>query len=74
MERFIELVKGKMVGELTGEEETEFLQLLENRNDLKRLFEIVFANEDKTSAQDMLDAEKAYAVHFVKMHLNNQFD
>ena len=74
MERFIELVRKKMVEELTGEEEDEFARLLGARNDLNALFEIAFANEATASAQDILEAEKAYAVHFVKMHLKNQFD
>jgi hypothetical protein len=74
MERFIELGKKKMAGGLSIQEEAELSRLLESRPDLKRLYDLVIAGPITNSEQDILDAEKAYAVHFVKMHLKNQFD
>jgi hypothetical protein len=74
MERFIELGKKKMAGTLTGEGEAELNRLLESRPDLKAVYELVFDGPTAHSEQDRLEAEKAYAVHFVKMHLGNQFN
>ena len=73
MERFIELVKKKMLGEQTAGEEEELNRLLESKAELREVYEIAFSRPASNTPQDRTEAEKAYAVHFVKMHLQNQF-
>jgi hypothetical protein len=71
---FIELGKKKMAGNLTGEEDAERIRLLESRPDLKAIYELVFNGPATSSGLDRLEAEKAYAVHFVKKHPSNKFN
>jgi hypothetical protein len=74
MGRFTELGKKKMLGELTKEEAAELDQLLQNKPELKQLYDMMFAKPEENTEKDHLEAEKAYAVHFVKMHLKNKLD
>lgn len=70
MERVNKLGKKKMLGDLFREEEAELRHLLGSKPNLVQLYELIFARPEK----DRLEAEKAYAVHFVEMQLKNKLD
>lgn len=74
MDRFIELVKKKIAGDQMQAEQDEFDLLLEGNADLNRIYSIVFSKKLRNNQYDFLEAEKAYAVHFVNMQLQNRFD
>jgi transmembrane sensor len=75
MDRFIELVQKKITGEISEFEEKEFNQLIENNDDLGKIYTALFQKSRiSTSQQEVLRAEEAYAVHFVKMQIMKKFD
>jgi transmembrane sensor len=69
MDRFIALLKKKLLEEMSGEEENELEVILNNNPDLLTIYLHCFSKEKSISSEDELNAEEAFAVHFVKMQL-----
>ena len=74
MDRFIELVKKSLTRQMSVAEKAEFDRLLENNEDLHFVNQTLFAKKSRNEKADVLDAEKAYAVHVVKMQLQSKLD
>lgn len=71
MERFIVLMKKKLLREISVEEEKEFEIILNDNPDLQTIYFQFFSKNYGMSREDELLAEEAFAVHFVKMRLKN---
>jgi len=69
MDRFIELLKKKLLQSITIEEEKEFETILNDDQDLRTIYFRFFSKNRGMSIVDELEAEEAFAVHFVKMQL-----
>jgi hypothetical protein len=69
MDRVIVLLKKKLLREMTDEEEKELEIILNDNPDLQTIYIQCFSKTNGVSAQDELEAEEAFAVHFVKMQL-----
>lgn len=69
MDRFIVLLKKKLLREISVEEEKEFEIILNDNPDLRTMYVQFFSKKHGMSAEDELEAEEAFAVHFVKMQL-----
>ncbi len=74
MERFLNLIKKKLVGEATQEDEAELSRLLYNNEERKELYTILFSKNLDKQEIDWLAAEQAYAAHYVKMQSGKQPD
>jgi hypothetical protein len=71
MDRFIELLKKKLLQVITVEEEKEFEIILNEDQDLRTIYFQFFSKNRGMNSVDELEAEEAFAVHFVKMQLKN---
>jgi hypothetical protein len=69
MDRFIVLLKKRLLREISVEEEKEFEIILNDNPDLRRMYFQFFLKNYEMSTEDELKAEEAFAVHFVKMQL-----
>ena len=69
MERFIVLLKKKLLKTITAEEEKEFDLILYHNAELRTIYNQCFSKEINFSNQDALEAEESFAVLFVKMQL-----
>ena len=69
MDRFIKLLKKKLLQSITIEEEKEFETILNDDQDLRTIYFRFFSKNSGMSSVDELEAEEAFAVHFVKMQL-----
>jgi len=69
MDRFIELLKKKLLKNMTIEDEKEFEMILNDNQDLRTIYFRFFSKSRVMSSADELEAEEAFAVHFVKMQL-----
>jgi ferric-dicitrate binding protein FerR (iron transport regulator) len=73
MDRIIYLIARQLTKEATVLETKELEQLLSEDESLNQLYKAVFAKKASESEADWLDVSQAYATHYVKMQLNNQF-
>lgn len=73
-DRFTYLTAQLLSGAITPHEREELSRLLENDEDLRKLYENLFHRPVAPTADDALLAEQAYAAHFVKMQLQDAFD
>jgi transmembrane sensor len=73
MDRIIYLIARQLTKEATVLETKELEQLLSEDESLNQLYKAVFAKKASESEEDWLDVSQAYATHYVKMQLNNQF-
>lgn len=73
MDRFIYLIARQLTKEATASEQEELEQLLLADDSMNQLYKAVFAKKATESEEDWLDASQAYATHYVKMQLNDQF-
>jgi len=69
MDRFIVLLKKRLLREISVEEEKEFEIILNDNPDLRTMYFQFFSKNYEMSTEDELAAEEAFAVHFVKMQL-----
>lgn len=69
MDRFIVLLKKRLLREISVEEEKEFEIILNDNPDLRAMYFQFFSKNYEMSTEDELEAEEAFAVHFVKMQL-----
>jgi hypothetical protein len=69
MDRFIVLLKKKLLHEISVEEEKEFEIISYDNPDLRTIYFQFFSKNYGMSREDELEAEEAFAVHFVKMQL-----
>jgi len=69
MDRFIVLLKKRLLREISVEEEKEFEIILNDNPDLRTMYFQFFSKNYEMSTEDELKAEEAFAVHFVKMQL-----
>lgn len=54
---------------MLADEEKEFERFLENDPGLKTIYDNCFSKTKTYTDEEILEAEKSYAVHYVKMHL-----
>ena len=73
-ERFFYLLKQRITGIANQDEERELNQLLEDNEEFRQLYTILFRNTSAMSEEDLLETEQAFASHSVKMQLSNMFD
>jgi ferric-dicitrate binding protein FerR (iron transport regulator) len=73
MDRIIYLIAKQLTKEATVSETKELEQLLSEDESLNQLYKAVFAKKGSESEEDWLDVSQAFATHYVKMQLNNQF-
>lgn len=73
-ERFFYLLKQRITGIANQDEEKELNQLLEDNEEFRQLYTILFRNTSAMSEEDLLETEQAFASHSVKMQLSNMFD
>jgi transmembrane sensor len=71
--RFLYLIRKKLTGEASEPELEELNSLLEANKDLEQLYKSLFSGTVINTETDWLNAQQAYAAHFVKMQVNNQF-
>jgi hypothetical protein len=71
MDRFIELLKKKLLRNMTAEDEKEFEMILNENPELRTIYFQGFSKIVDISSNAELEAEEAFAVHFVKMQLKN---
>ena len=67
MTRLISLIKKKMTGEATAEDEKELNQLAGSEEERKKLYQAIFSKAEETGDDDLTETEKAFAVHYVKL-------
>ena len=72
--RFLYLVGKKLAGEAGKSELDELDRLMKQDKELEQVYTSLFASKALLTNDDLLNAEQAYAAHFVKMQLNKQFE
>lgn len=60
MERFVELVKRKIVRQISETDEFELERLVEEDEDLKSLFDFLFVSNNESERNNNSDAMSAY--------------
>jgi hypothetical protein len=73
MERFIQLIKKKMLGDLDEADTLELDELLSNNPDYHTIFKTLFSVHPIEDPNELQQAHEAYAVHYVKMQLKELF-
>lgn len=63
------MLKKRLLREISVEEEKEFEIILNDNPDLRAMYFQFFSKNYEMSTEDELEAEEAFAVHFVKMQL-----
>ncbi len=64
----------KLIEESDLSDEQEPGRILQDNNGLDQLHDTLFFKNVVYNEADLLEAEMAYAAHFVKMQIDNQFD
>jgi hypothetical protein len=64
----------KLIEESGLSDEQELDWILQDNNGLDQLHDTLFFKNVVYNEADLLEAEMAYAAHFVKMQIDNQFD
>ncbi len=72
-EKFDYLIKRHLTNEISLKEREELLQLINEHEDLKQLYQTLFAQQVLNSDDDKVQAQQAYASHFAQMQINNAF-
>jgi transmembrane sensor len=73
-QRFLYLTARKLTGEASEPELEELERYLEENKDQEQLYKSLFSEKVVSTEVDWLNAQQAYAAHFVKMQVNNQFN
>lgn len=73
MDRFIYLIARQLTQQASSSEQRELERLLQEDDSFDQLYKAIFAAKAKETEEDWLDVSQAYATHFVKMQINNQF-
>jgi hypothetical protein len=73
MERFIQLIKKKMQGDLSEADTHELEELLSNNHEYHTIFKTLFSVDPIEDPNEIQQAHEAYAVHYVKMQLKELF-
>jgi transmembrane sensor len=71
---FLFLVGKKLSGKADRLELEALEQLVQQNKELEQLYKSLFSGKIQDSAAGQLNAEQAYATHFVKMQIGQQFD
>jgi transmembrane sensor len=71
---FLYLVGRKLSGKADRLELEALEQLVQQNKELEQLYKSLFSEKILDTAADQLNAEQAYATHFVKMQIGQQFD
>lgn len=72
--RLLYLVSRNLTGEIEPSEQTELEEALNANKEFQDIYEILFAEKVKQDDEALLEAQQAYATHFVKMQLNGEFE
>jgi transmembrane sensor len=73
-DRFYYLASKRLTGTASISEEQELENLLNEDQELKQLYHILFSKQPTNDQFDIEQAEQAFATHFVKMQLTEQFN
>jgi ferric-dicitrate binding protein FerR (iron transport regulator) len=71
---FLFLVGKKLSGKADRLELEALEQLMQQNKELEQLYKSLFSEKIQDTADGQLNAEQAYATHFVKMQIGQQFD
>ena len=71
---FLFLVERKLSGKADHLELEALEQLMQENKELEQLYKSLFSERVQDTADGQLNAEQAYATHFVKMQIGQQFD
>lgn len=74
MDRFVDLVKKKLAGELTGEDEAELNQLLNSDEEHKELYSILLSNIPGNKEVNWTTAEEAMQHIIIKCSCISRLD
>jgi ferric-dicitrate binding protein FerR (iron transport regulator) len=72
-EKFDYLIKRHLTNEISPQEREQLLQLINEHEDLKQLYQTLYAQRVFSSNEDKVQAQQAYASHFAQMQINNAF-
>jgi len=73
-DRFYHLVGKRLTGTASFSEDEELNKLLNEEEELKQIYHVLFAKNFQKNELDAEQAEQAYATHFVKMQLAEHFE
>jgi ferric-dicitrate binding protein FerR (iron transport regulator) len=72
-EKFDYLIKRHLTNDITPEEREQLLQLINEHEDLRQLYQTLYARQASVTDGDKVQAQQAYASHFAQMQINNAF-
>jgi ferric-dicitrate binding protein FerR (iron transport regulator) len=72
--RLLYLVSRNLTGEIDPSEKAELEEALHTNKEYQHIYQALFAEKVKQDDDAMLEAQQAYATHFVKMQLNGEFE
>lgn len=73
-EVFYYLVGKVLTGEATASEKEQLAGLLQSDEDLRQLYDALFAPKTETTEQDELAAEQAFAAHAVRLQIEGELE
>lgn len=72
--RLLYLVSRNLTGEIDPSEKSELEDALNTNKEYQHIYHALFAETVKQDDDALLEAQQAYATHFVKMQLNGEFE
>jgi ferric-dicitrate binding protein FerR (iron transport regulator) len=72
-EKFDFLIKRHLTNEISPQEREQLLQLINEHEDLRQLYQTLYARNVSETDGDKVKAQQAYASHFAQMQINNAF-
>jgi len=72
--RLLYLVSRNLTGEINPSEKAELEDALNANKEYQHIYQSLFADKVKQDDDALLEAQQAYATHFVKMQLNGEFE